>query len=67
MQMPDDIAKLWTDSLHRSMADPEVRSRLEGINYVMMKPMDHAAQEAFVADDRDVWAKIIKERGISVE
>ncbi len=66
-KMPDDIAKVWTDSLHRSMADPEVRAKLEGINYVMMKPMDQAAQEAFVVEDRDVWAKIIKAQGISVD
>lgn len=66
-KMPDDIAKVWTDSLHRSMDDAEVRSKLEGINYVMMKPMDQLAQEAFVAEDREVWAKIIKAQGITVE
>ena len=67
IKVPDDIAALATASMDRAMQDPQVRSQLEKIGYVVQPPRSPAAMKAYVDTDRAVWAKVVTAQKITLD
>ena len=67
IKVPDDIAAFATASMDRAMQDPQVRSQLEKIGYVVQPPRSPAAMKAYVDTDRAVWAKVVTAQKITLD
>ena len=66
-KVPDDVAAVLTASLHRAMADPELREKLEKIGFIVQPPRTSSEITAFLDADRGAWAKVITAQGITLE
>lgn len=67
IKVPDTIAALATDSMQRAMQDPQVRTQLEKIGYVIQPPRDAVAMQAYVEADRAAWAKVVSARNLALD
>jgi tripartite-type tricarboxylate transporter receptor subunit TctC len=65
--MPDDIARLLTDSLNRVMNDSGFRSSLEKVGYTALRPRSPAAIAEFIDAERNRWSAVIKAQNISLD
>jgi len=66
-KLPDDIARILTDSLNRAMNDDTFRASLEKIGYSVFRPRSAAAITAFIDADRNKWSGVIKAQNISLD
>ena len=64
--MPADIVKRLNDEINKAIATPELRQRLAGEALDPM-PMTPAEFGKFMEEDIAKWAKLAKERNISLE
>ena len=65
--LPDDVTRILTDSLHRVMSDPGFRASLEKVGFTALRPRSAAAITEFIDDDRNRWSGVIKARNISLD
>ena len=66
-RLPDDVARILTDSLDRVMNDPAFRESLEKVGYAAPRPRSAAAIKEFIDADRNRWSGLIKLRNISLD
>jgi tripartite-type tricarboxylate transporter receptor subunit TctC len=66
-RLPEDVARILTDSLDRVMNDPAFREALQKIGYTAPRPRSAAAIKEFIDADRIRWSGLIKTRNISLE
>ena len=66
-KLPDDVARILTDSLDRVMNDPAFRESLQRVGYTAPHPRSAAAIKQFIDADRVRWSGLIKARNISLE
>ena len=65
--VPDDVARILTDSLDRVMNDPAFRASLEKAGYTALRPRSPAAIAEFIDAERNRWSAVIKARNISLD
>jgi tripartite-type tricarboxylate transporter receptor subunit TctC len=65
--LPDDVARILTDSLDRVMSDPAFRASLEKAGYTALRPRSAAAITEFIDNDRNRWSAVIKAQNISLD
>jgi tripartite-type tricarboxylate transporter receptor subunit TctC len=65
--LPDDVARILTDSLDRVMNDPAFRASLEKAGYTALRPRSAAAIAEFIDNDRNRWSAVIKAQNISLD
>jgi tripartite-type tricarboxylate transporter receptor subunit TctC len=65
--LPDDIARILTDSLNRVMNDPGFRASLEKVGYTALRPRSPAAITEFIDAERNRWSAVIKAQNISLD
>jgi tripartite-type tricarboxylate transporter receptor subunit TctC len=65
--LPDDVARILTDSLDRVMNDPGFRTSLEKVGYTALRPRSPAAITEFIDAERDRWSAVIKAQNISLD
>jgi tripartite-type tricarboxylate transporter receptor subunit TctC len=65
--LPDDVARILTDSLGRVMNDPSFRSSLEKVGYTALRPRSAAGIAEFIDADRNRWSAVIKAQNISLD
>jgi tripartite-type tricarboxylate transporter receptor subunit TctC len=66
-KLPDDVARILTDSLDRVMNDADFRASLERVGFSAPRPRSAAAIKEFIDADRDKWSGVIKARNISLD
>lgn len=64
--LPDEVSKKWRQALNSVLANSDVQSRLAqlGITQVTMTPEQ---LQAFIAEDRDTWANVVKDNGMQLQ
>jgi tripartite-type tricarboxylate transporter receptor subunit TctC len=65
--LPDNVARILTDSLDRMMNDAPFRASLEKLGYTALRPRSAAAITEFVDTDRKRWSGVIKAQNISLD
>jgi tripartite-type tricarboxylate transporter receptor subunit TctC len=65
--LPDDVARILTDSLDRVMNDAAFRASLEKVGYTALRPRSAAAITKFIDADRVRWSGVIKAQNISLD
>jgi tripartite-type tricarboxylate transporter receptor subunit TctC len=65
--LPDDVARILTDSLDRVMNDPAFRASLEKVGYTALRPRSAAGITEFIDAERNRWSGVIKAQNISLE
>jgi tripartite-type tricarboxylate transporter receptor subunit TctC len=65
--LPDDVARILTDSLDRVMNDPGFRSTLEKVGYTALRPRNASAIADYVDAERIRWSAVIKAQNISLD
>jgi tripartite-type tricarboxylate transporter receptor subunit TctC len=65
--LPDDVARILTDSLDRVMNDPAFRASLEQVGYTALRPRSASAIAAFMDAERVRWSAVIKAQNISLD
>jgi tripartite-type tricarboxylate transporter receptor subunit TctC len=65
--LPDNVARILTDSLDRMMNDPAFRVPLEKLGYTALRPRSAAAITEFIDTDRNRWSGVIKSQNISLD
>ena len=65
--LPDDVARILTDSLDRVMSDPGFRASLEKVGFTALRPRSAAAITEFIDTDRNRWSGVIKAQNISLD
>ncbi len=65
--LPDDVARILTDSLDRVMNDSAFRSALEKIGYAALRPRGASAIAEYVDAERARWLAVIKAQNISLD
>jgi tripartite-type tricarboxylate transporter receptor subunit TctC len=65
--LPDDVARILTDSLNRMMSDPGFRASLEKVGFTALLPRSPAAITEFIDTDRNRWSGVIKAQNISLD
>jgi tripartite-type tricarboxylate transporter receptor subunit TctC len=66
-RLPDDVARILTDSLGRVMNDPAFRAALEKVGFTALRPRSAAAIAAFIEAERVRWSGVIKAQNISLD
>jgi tripartite-type tricarboxylate transporter receptor subunit TctC len=65
--LPDNVARILTDSLDRMMNDPAFRASLEKLGYTALRPRSAVAIIEFIDTDRNRWSGVIKAQHISLD
>jgi tripartite-type tricarboxylate transporter receptor subunit TctC len=65
--LPDDVARILTDSLDRMMNDPAFRASLEKVGFTALRPRSASGIAAFIDAERVRWTKVIKAQNISLD
>jgi tripartite-type tricarboxylate transporter receptor subunit TctC len=65
--LPDDVARILTDSLDRVMNDLAFRASLEKLGYTALRPRSVAAITEFIDTERIRWSGVIKAQNISLD
>jgi tripartite-type tricarboxylate transporter receptor subunit TctC len=65
--LPDDVARVLTDSLERVMNDAAFRASLQKVGYSALRPRSAVAIDEFIKADRARWAAVIKSQNISLD
>ena len=65
--LPDDVARILTDSLDRVMNDAGFRAALERVGFTAPRPRSAAAIKEFIDADRNKWSGVIKAQNISLD
>jgi tripartite-type tricarboxylate transporter receptor subunit TctC len=65
--LPDDVARILTDSLDRVMNDPAFRASLEKAGYTALRPRSASAIAEFMDAERIRWSGVIKAQNISLD
>jgi tripartite-type tricarboxylate transporter receptor subunit TctC len=65
--LPDDVARILTDSLNRMMSDLAFRASLEKVGFTALRPRSPAAIAEFIDTDRIRWSSVIKAQNISLD
>jgi tripartite-type tricarboxylate transporter receptor subunit TctC len=65
--LPDDVARILTDSLDRVMNDLAFRTSLEKLGYTALRPRSVAAITEFIDTERIRWSGVIKAQNISLD
>jgi tripartite-type tricarboxylate transporter receptor subunit TctC len=63
---PPDVVDILSKAVNAALADPKIRSRIEGFGGTPM-PMSPAQFGKLVADETDKWAQVVKTVGLSIE
>jgi tripartite-type tricarboxylate transporter receptor subunit TctC len=66
-KLPDDVARILTDSLDRVMNDAGFRASLERVGYTALRPRSAAAIAEFIDADRARWSDVIRTRNITLD
>jgi tripartite-type tricarboxylate transporter receptor subunit TctC len=66
-RLPDDVARILTDSLDRVMNDPAFRASLQKVGYTALRPRSASAITEFIDADRARWSGVIKAQNISLD
>jgi tripartite-type tricarboxylate transporter receptor subunit TctC len=65
--LPDDVARILTDSLDRVMNDTGFRAALERVGYTALRPRSAAAIKEFIDAERVRWSGVIKAQNITLD
>jgi tripartite-type tricarboxylate transporter receptor subunit TctC len=65
--LPDDVARILTDSLDRVMNDAGFRAALERVGYTALRPRSAAAIKEFIDAERVRWSGVIKTQNITLD
>jgi len=65
--LPDDVARILTDSLDRVMNDAGFRAALERVGYTALRPRSAAAIKEFIDAERVRWSGVIKTQNIALD
>jgi tripartite-type tricarboxylate transporter receptor subunit TctC len=65
--LPDDVARILTDSLDRVMNDSAFRASLQKVGYAALRPRSASAITEFVDADRIRWSGVIRTQNISLD
>ena len=65
--LPDDVARMLTDSLDRVMNDAGFRAALERVGYTALRPRSAAAIKEFIDAERVRWSGVIKAQNITLD
>jgi tripartite-type tricarboxylate transporter receptor subunit TctC len=65
--LPDNVARILTDSLDRVMSDLAFRAALEKVGYTALRPRSAASINEFIDNDRNRWSAVIKAQNISLD
>ena len=65
--LPDEVARILTDSLDRVMNDAGFRAALERVGFTAPRPRSAAAIKEFIDADRNKWSGVIKAQNISLD
>ena len=63
---PDAVVAQVSDALRKALASPQIKARIEALGGEIVGGAPEAAQQ-FVRQQAAAWAKVVRERGISVE
>ena len=66
-KVPDDVARILTDSLDRVMNDPAFRAALEKIGFSALRPRSAAGINEFIDAERARWSEVVKAQNISLD
>jgi tripartite-type tricarboxylate transporter receptor subunit TctC len=66
-RLPDDVARILTDSLDRVMNDPAFRASLEKVGYTALRPRSASAIAEFMDAERARWAKVVNAQNITLD
>jgi tripartite-type tricarboxylate transporter receptor subunit TctC len=65
--LPDDVARMLTDSLDRVMNDARFRAALERVGYTALRPRSAAAIKEFIDAERVRWSGVIRAQNITLD
>jgi tripartite-type tricarboxylate transporter receptor subunit TctC len=66
-RLPDDVARILTDSLDRMMNDPAFRASLEKVGFTALRPRSAAGIAEFIDAERVRWTRVVKAQNISLD
>src|SRR5450631_4552268 len=65
--LPDDVARILTESLNRAMNDDALRASLQKLGYTALRPRSPAAIAEYMEAERNKWSGVIKAQNISLD
>jgi tripartite-type tricarboxylate transporter receptor subunit TctC len=65
--LPDDVARILTESLNRAMNDDALRASLQKLGYTALRPRSASAIAEFMDAERNKWSGVIKSQNISLD
>jgi tripartite-type tricarboxylate transporter receptor subunit TctC len=66
-KVPDDVARILTDSLDRVMNDPAFRAAIEKTGFSALRPRSASGIAEFIDGERTRWTKVVKAQNITLD
>jgi tripartite-type tricarboxylate transporter receptor subunit TctC len=66
-KVPDDVARILTDSLGRVMNDPAFRAAIEKTGFSALRPRSASGIAEFIDGERTRWTKVVKAQNITLD
>jgi tripartite-type tricarboxylate transporter receptor subunit TctC len=66
-KVPDDVARILTDSLDRVMNDPAFRAAIEKTGFSALRPRNASGIAEFIDGERTRWTKVVKAQNITLD